>query len=65
MGYLVKAFINEWTANFLRNADEIHGGMGTNREMLVEKLIRDVFTLLHGLTNRSTAYLNSAPTLEG
>ena len=39
MGYLVKAFMNEWTPNFLRNADEIHGGMGTNREMLVEKLI--------------------------
>jgi len=64
MGYLVKAFMNEWMANFLRNADEIHGGMGTNREMLSEKLIRDLFTLLHGLTNRSIAYLKSAPTLE-
>ena len=48
----------------MRDADEIHGGMGTNKEMLTEKLIRDVFTILHGMCNRSIAYLKGAPTLQ-
>jgi len=49
----------------MRNAEEIHGGMGTNREMQVEKLIRDAFTMLHWMNTRSISYLRGAPTLDG
>ncbi len=64
MAYLTKAFINEIAATIMRDADEIHGGMGTNKEVLTEKIIRDVFTIQHGLCNRHFAYLKGAPTLE-
>jgi len=63
--YLTKAFLDEAALTIIRNADEIHGGMGTNREMLTEKLIRDAFTMLHWLNTRSVAYLKGAPTPRG
>jgi alkylation response protein AidB-like acyl-CoA dehydrogenase len=63
--YLTKAFLDESALTIMRDADEIHGGMGTNREMLVEKLIRDAFTMLHWMNTRSVAYLRGAPTLDG
>jgi len=63
--YLVKAFVDEAALTMMRDADEIHGGMGTNTEMLTEKLIRDAFTMLHWMNPRSIAYLKGAPTLEG
>jgi len=63
--YLTKAFLDEAALTIMRNADEIHGGMGTNKEMLTEKLIRDAFTMLHWMNTRSIAYLKGAPTLEG
>lgn len=65
LSYLAKAFIDEAGLTVIRNADEIHGGMGTNREMLSEKLIRDAFTMLHWMNTRSIAYLKGAPTQEG
>ncbi len=64
MVYLTKAFLDETALTVMRDADEIHGGMGTNREMLTEKLIRDAFTMLHWMNTRSIAYLRGAPTLE-
>lgn len=63
--YLTKAFLDESALTMMRNADEIHGGMGTNKEMMIEKLIRDAFTMLHWMNTRSIAYLKGAPTLEG
>jgi alkylation response protein AidB-like acyl-CoA dehydrogenase len=63
--YLAKAFVDEAALTIMRDADEIHGGMGTNREMLSEKLIRDAFTMLHWMNTRSIAYLKGAPTLYG
>jgi alkylation response protein AidB-like acyl-CoA dehydrogenase len=63
--YLAKAFLDEIALTIMRDADEIHGGMGTNKEMLSEKLIRDTFTMLHWMNTRSIAYLKGAPTLEG
>ena len=63
--YLTKAFLDETGLTMMRNADEIHGGMGTNCDMLIEKLIRDAFTMLHWMNTRSIAYLRGAPTLEG
>ena len=63
--YLTKAFLDETGLTMMRNADEIHGGMGTNSDMLIEKLIRDAFTMLHWMNTRSIAYLRGAPTLEG
>ena len=65
MVYLAKAFLDEAALTIIRNADEIHGGMGTNTEMVTEKLIRDAFTMLHWMNTRSIAYLRGAPTLEG
>ncbi len=63
--YLAKAFLDEAALTIIRNVDEIHGGMGTNNEMLTEKLLRDAFTMLHGLNTRSIAYLRGASTREG
>jgi alkylation response protein AidB-like acyl-CoA dehydrogenase len=63
--YLAKALVDEVGLIVMRNADEIHGGMGTNKEMLTEKLIRDAFTMLHWMNTRSIAYLKGAPTLPG
>lgn len=63
--YLAKAFLDEIALTIMRDADEIHGGTGTNKEMLSEKLIRDAFTMLHWMNTRSIAYLKGAPTLEG
>jgi alkylation response protein AidB-like acyl-CoA dehydrogenase len=63
--YLTKAFLDESLLTAVRNADEIHGGMGTNKEMLVEKLIRDAISMLHWMNTRSVAYLRGAPTLDG
>ena len=62
--YLAKAFVDEIGLTIMRDADEIHGGMGTDKEMLTEKLIRDAFTMLHWMNTRQIAYLKGAPTLE-
>ena len=64
LAWLFKAMTCEWSMKVIRNADEIHGGMGTNKELIVEKFIRDIFTLLHGHNNRMFSYLKGAPTLE-
>lgn len=63
--YLTKAFLDEAGLTMMRDTDEIHGGMGTNKEMVTEKLIRDTFTMLHWMNTRSIAYLKGAPTLVG
>ena len=64
LAWLFKALTCEWSMKVMRNADEIHGGMGTNKELIVEKFIRDIFTLLHGHNNRMFSYLKGAPTLD-
>jgi acyl-CoA dehydrogenase len=64
MAYATKAFVNEISPIIVRDADEIHGGMGTSKELIVEKIIRDVITIQHGMCNRSVAYLKGAPTLD-
>jgi alkylation response protein AidB-like acyl-CoA dehydrogenase len=64
MAWLTKAMTCEWAMKVFQNADEIHGGMGTSKELVVEKIIRDAFTLLHGHNNRMFAYTKGAPTLE-
>ena len=61
--YVTKAFVNEISVPIMRNTDEIHGGMGTNKEVIVEKFIRDAFTIQHGLCNRMVAYIKGAPIL--
>jgi alkylation response protein AidB-like acyl-CoA dehydrogenase len=61
---LTKAFLDEIALTIMRNADEIHGGMGTNTDMEVEKLQRDCFTMLHWMNCRSISYLKGAPTVE-
>jgi alkylation response protein AidB-like acyl-CoA dehydrogenase len=63
--YLTKAFLDEAALTMMRDTDEIHGGMGTNKDMITEKLIRDAFTMLHWMNTRSIAYLKGAPTQDG
>jgi len=65
MAFLFKAFVGDMVPTIVRYADEVHGGMGTNKELLVEKLIRDAITFLHGAGNTHIAMMNGAPTLEG
>ncbi len=62
--YLFKAFICDMVPSIVKYATEIHGGMGIDREMLTEKLMRDAFSFLHGLGNTTIAFLRGAPTLE-
>lgn len=64
MAFLFKGFIGSVAPDIIKHADEVHGGMGTNKEVLTEKLIRDAFTFLHGMGNTTVAFLNGAPTLE-
>jgi len=61
---LTKAYLDEVAVKIMRNADEVHGGMGTNSDMEVEKLQRDCFTMLHWMNCRSISYLKGAPALE-
>ena len=61
--YLAKAFVDEIGLTIMRDADEIHGAPGTNKDTLTEKLIRDAFTMLHWMHTRQISYLKGAPTI--
>jgi len=63
--YALKGYLNEISLTcVVRFAEQIHGGYGADKEMLVEKVIRDVITLQHGMCNGHLAYLLGAPTAD-
>ncbi len=47
---LLRTFIDQCAAHIAFQVNDIHGGMGSDKEIIVEKYIRDIFTSLHGPT---------------
>ena len=45
---LLRAFIDQCAAHIAFQMNDIHGGLGSDKEMTAEKYIRDVYTSLHG-----------------
>ena len=45
---LLRTFIDQSAANIVFQMNDILGGMGSDRSMIAEKFIRDVYTSLHG-----------------
>jgi acyl-CoA dehydrogenase len=58
---LLKGLMQTNIPSIIKNADEIHGAFGTNKEWVVEKLIRDAFTWLHGGGCTSIMLMMGAP----
>ncbi len=63
MGYLAKAFLTEAAITITRDAVEIFGGFGTDKDMPMEKYLRDVYTQLHGMGTHSMCLYQGRPTL--
>lgn len=45
---LLKSFIDQCAGQIVCQMNDIFGGMGSDKEMIIEKYIRDTFTALHG-----------------
>jgi len=63
MGWVIKGFVGGIAPQITASALEIFGGMGQERGMLIEKLLRDVCSQLHGVGLRTSALLKGRPTL--
>jgi alkylation response protein AidB-like acyl-CoA dehydrogenase len=63
MWKLVKAFINSVSIDVATKAVDIHGGLGIDRDLPIEKYLRDAFSTLHGLGTPEISLLRGAPTL--
>ena len=48
MVYLTKAFVNEAVLKIIENAMEVYAGWGAQKEMPVEKHLRNAWNSLHG-----------------
>ena len=65
LAVLLKGYINEISVDIVNKAVDIHGGLGTDKSMPIEKYLRDAYTTLHGLGTGEMAYVRGAPTLDG
>jgi alkylation response protein AidB-like acyl-CoA dehydrogenase len=63
MWMLVKGFVNKLSVDIISKASDIHGGMGIDRELPIEKYIRDVYSTLHGLGQPDLSLLRGAPSM--
>lgn len=63
MWKLAKAFVNRMSVEIVHDAVDIHGGVGVDRELPIEKYLRDVYATLHGLGMPDISLLRGAPTL--
>lgn len=63
MHLLLKGLINEISVDIVTKASDIHGGLGTDKDLPIEKYIRDAYTTLHGLGTGEMAYVRGAPPL--
>jgi alkylation response protein AidB-like acyl-CoA dehydrogenase len=58
--YLIRSFIDQVAGEIVFKMNDVFGGMGSDKDMTIEKLIRDVYTSLHGPTIGS-ALIRGAP----
>lgn len=63
MNYLTKAFVNRMALEIVNDTMEIFGGMGTMKDMPVEKYLRDIYTILHAYGNPSINMIKGMPTV--
>jgi alkylation response protein AidB-like acyl-CoA dehydrogenase len=60
---LIKGFVNKMSVDIIHNAVDIHGGLGIDRDLPIEKYLRDVYSTLHGVGMPDTSLIRGAPTL--
>lgn len=60
---LIKGFVNKMSVEIISNAVDIHGGLGIDRDLPIEKYLRDVYSTLHGLGVPDISLIRGAPTL--
>jgi alkylation response protein AidB-like acyl-CoA dehydrogenase len=57
MDWLIKGFTDEVAIDVIHKMMDIFGGMSTDKEMPVEKYIRDLCTALHGMNTAEMNYI--------
>lgn len=62
MSYLTKYFVNEIALQAVNQTVDIFGGMGTDKDMVIEKYLRDVYSILHAYGNPSINLIKGMPT---
>jgi alkylation response protein AidB-like acyl-CoA dehydrogenase len=63
MNYLTKAFVNRLALEVVDDTVEVFGGMGTDKDLPVEKYLRDTYTILHAYGNPSINLIKGMPTI--
>lgn len=63
MNYLTKAFANRMALEVVNDTIEVFGGMGTDKDLIIEKYLRDVYTILHAYGNASMSFIKGMPTV--
>jgi len=61
MNFLTKAFVNRLALEVVNDTIEIFGGMGTDKDLPIEKYLRDIYTILHAYGNPSINFIKGAP----
>ena len=61
LAWLTKAFLDEIAVTVTTGALEIFGGYGTDKDMPIEKCIRDVYNQLHGFGLRHFSLIKGSP----
>jgi acyl-CoA dehydrogenase len=61
MNYLTKAFVNEIALEVVNHTVDIFGGMGTDKDMVIEKYLRDIYSILHAYGNPSMNLIKGMP----
>ena len=60
---LIKAFVNRISVTTVSEAVDIHGGLGVDRDLPIEKYLRNAFSTLHGTGTPEISLFRGAPTL--
>lgn len=63
MNYLTKAFVNRMALEIVNDTIEIFGGMATDKDLPIEKYLRDTYTILHAYGNPSINLIKGMPTM--
>jgi alkylation response protein AidB-like acyl-CoA dehydrogenase len=61
MNYLAKYFVNEVALQAINHAVDIFGGMGTDKDVVIEKYLRDIYSILHAYGNPSINLIKGTP----
>jgi len=63
MNYLTKAFVNEIALEVINHTVDIFGGIGTDKDVVIEKYLRDIYSILHAYGNPSMNLIKGMPTV--